>query len=86
MSSYYFTTNDRRATDSAADDMINEGGAIRQPSRRETEAVFSRLHSPCGRHAHAWHEWLHHPTTLFWTGFATGLAISLLENHPEEQA
>ncbi|WP_395746976.1 hypothetical protein [Prosthecobacter sp.] len=80
-----FTTDYRRTTASAAEDMINEGGAIRQPSMREAKAVFSRLHGPCSCHAHAWRDWLHNPTTMFWTGFATGLAISLLENHPHEK-
>lgn len=79
-----FTSNYRRTTESAADDMINEGGAIRQPTMREAAAAFSRLHSPCSCHAHAWCGWLHNPTAMFWTGFATGLAISLFETHPDE--
>ncbi len=64
----------------AADAMISEGGALRQPSRRDTEAAYSRLNKPCGYHfACLWSEWLHNPVAMFWTGFATGLAVSLLE-------
>lgn len=81
-----FTSDYRRSTDAAAENMINEGGAIRQPSMREDRAAYSRLHSPCSCHAYSWREWLHNPTAMFWTGFATGLALSLLDNRTHERA
>lgn len=65
----------RRTTEMAADAMINEGGAIHQPSRAESEAGLAHLRQPRLGH---WQEMLT-PTTAFWTGFATGLAVSLLE-------
>lgn len=75
-------------TELAADAMISEGGAIRQPSKRDAEAAFARLSKPCGWHFHLWKEWVHNPVAMFWTGFATGLAVSLLEraNHPTMRA
>ncbi len=75
-------------TELAADAMISEGGALKQPSRRDTEAVYARLTKPCGWHSALWSEWLHNPAAMFLTGFATGLAVSLLEraNHPNTRA
>lgn len=69
----------RPSTELAVDAMISEGGAIRQPSMRDTKAVFARLNRPCGSFSISLHEWMHNPTAMFWTGFATGLAISLLD-------
>ena len=67
-------------TELAADAMISEGGALQKPSRRDTEAASARLNNACGDHfAYLWSEWLHNPAAIFWTGFATGLAVSLLE-------
>ena len=68
----------RPTTELAVDAMISEGGAIRQPSMRDTQAVFARIKRPCGSFSSSLHEWMHNPTAMFWTGFATGLAISLL--------
>lgn len=72
----------RRTTELEADAMINEGGAIRQPSMRDAEAAFARLNTPCSCLPRGWRPFLHNRTNLFWAGFATGLAISLLEKHP----
>ena len=63
----------RRTTEMAADAMINEGGAIAQPSRAESEAELHHL-----RHSSSW-PGAFTPAMAFWTGFATGLAVSLLE-------
>lgn len=75
-------------TELAADAMISEGGAIRQPSKRDAEAAFARLGKPCRWHSHVWNEWAHNPAAMFLTGFAAGLAVSLLEraNHPNTRA
>jgi hypothetical protein len=75
--------NYRRTTELEADAMINEGGAIRQPSLEEAEAAFAHVNPPCGGRSNQWREWLDNPTAMFWTGFATGLALSLLEKHPD---
>lgn len=63
----------------AADAMISEGGAIHQPSMRETRTSYARLDKPCRRFSTLWHDWVHNPTAMFWTGFATGLTLSLLD-------
>lgn len=75
-------------TELASDAMISEGGAIRQPSKRDAEAAFARLSQPCSWHFYLWKDWVHNPVAMFWTGFATGLAVSLLEraNHPITRA
>ncbi|MBE2287040.1 MAG: hypothetical protein IAE77_26525 [Prosthecobacter sp.] len=66
-----------RTTELEAEAMVNEGGAIRQPTVLHPEEPPTS-----GRHAtSAWRGLLHDPTTMFWTGFATGLAFSLLERH-----
>ena len=77
-----------QTTELAADAMISEGGAIRQPSMRDAKAVFARLNKPYGCHSALWSEWVHNPAAMFWTGFATGLVVSLLEraNHRDIQA
>jgi len=75
-------------TELAADAMISEGGALRQPTKREAEAAFARLNRSCWSHSNLWSAWLHNPAAMFWTGFATGLAVALLEraNQPGTQA
>jgi hypothetical protein len=72
----------------AVDAMISEGGALRQPSMRDTKEVFARLGRPCRSFSASLHEWMHNPTAMFWTGFATGFAISLLDKaaHAEPHA
>ncbi|MGV3663190.1 MAG: hypothetical protein ACO1TE_23665 [Prosthecobacter sp.] len=66
----------RRSTEMAAEDMISEGAPLRQPSKADSEAALARAR----RHGFT-RGWQHMitPTTAFWTGFATGLAVSLLE-------
>jgi len=81
----HLVPNYRRTTELASDAMINEGGAIGQPSMREAEAVYARLHKPRSYLGPRWREMLNNPTAMFWTGFATGLAISLLDNHRDEK-
>lgn len=76
-----FITNYRRSTELEADAMVSEGGAIRQPSMRDAEAVYARLNKPCSCHRGQWREMLRRPMNVFWAGFATGLAIAMLENH-----
>jgi|GEM_PF-5021806 len=78
----------RPTTDLAVDAMISEGGAIRQPSMRDTKAVLARIHKPSGIFSTSLHQWTHNPTAMFWTGFATGLAISLFDKaaHTESHA
>lgn len=63
----------------AANAMINEGGAIRQPSGKDSETALTLLNQPHG----GWESLrrkMQNPTTVFWTAFATGIAISLLED------
>lgn len=70
-----------RSTELEAEAMINEGGAIRQPTvlhPEEPPAAGGR------RTASVWRGFLHDPSAVFWTGFATGLAFSLLEKRPTE--
>lgn len=60
----------------AAEDMISEGVPLSQPSKAESQAALARSAR------HAWSRQFHDmitPTTAFWTGFATGLAVSLLD-------
>lgn len=60
----------------AAEDMISEGAPLRQPTKAESQAALARASR------HVWSRQLHDmvtPTTAFWTGFATGLAVSLLD-------
>lgn len=60
----------------AAEDMISEGAPLRQPSKAESQAALVRASR------HAWSRQFYDlvtPTTAFWTGFAAGLAVSLLE-------
>lgn len=66
----------RRSTEMAAEDMISEGGALRQPSAAESQAALARA----SRRAW-WHQWhkVFTPTTAFWTGVAAGLGVALLE-------
>jgi hypothetical protein len=70
-----FITGNPGTTDTGANAMINEGGAIQQPSRTDSEAALTFLNQPQGRWESLWRE-AHSPTTVFWTAFATGLAIS----------
>lgn len=72
----------RRTTELEADAMVNEGGAIRQPSMAASEEAYTHLIEHTARNESSWRAVFHNPTTLFWTGFATGLALSLLEKHP----
>lgn len=86
-----FVPNYLLTTEMAADAMISEGGAIHQPSMREARATYARLDKSFGRCSalwHVWHEWVHNPTAMFWTGFATGLTLSLLDKafHPPPRA
>jgi hypothetical protein len=80
--------NYRHITELAANAMVSEGGAIRQPSMRDTEAVYARLHHPCGSFSATVREWMQNPAAMFWTGFVTGVAFSLLNatNRPDTQA
>ena len=66
--------------------MISEGGAIRQPSMKDARADFARLTHSSSYHPGRWGEILRRPMSLFWAGFATGLAIAMLENHTHEHA
>ncbi|MDB6006795.1 MAG: hypothetical protein JWR15_3782 [Prosthecobacter sp.] len=66
--------------------MVNEGGAIRQPSRRDAEEVFARLNKPCSCRSSMWREMLQHPANVFLAGFATGFAIGLLQNRTHVRA
>lgn len=61
------------------DAMINEGGAIRQPTMHDTEVAYEHLRDSRHCHVPAWRDCLQSPTAMFWTSFATGVAISLLE-------
>ncbi len=81
-----FITNYRRSTDLEAEAMINEGGAIRQPTMRDAEKAFARLNKPCSCRPSLWREMLHRPMNMFWAGFATGLAIALFQNRPYGKA
>lgn len=74
----HLTPHYRPTTDLAVDAMISEGGAIRQPSMRDSKAVLARIRKPPAIFS-SLHQWAHNPTAMFWTGFATGLAISLLD-------
>lgn len=75
------TKNYHRRTDLEADAMINEGGAVQQPSMKEAEAAFARLNKPCSCRAGLWREMLSKPMNMFWAGFAAGLAIAMCQNH-----
>jgi hypothetical protein len=83
-----FVPNYLQTTEMAADAMISEGGAIQQPSMQDARAIRARLDKSCVHHSAFWHEWVQNPTAMFWTGFATGLAISLLDraSHPDPHA
>jgi hypothetical protein len=70
----------RRTTELEADAMVNEGGALRQPSMRASMEALSHLNFPSGRRESSWKSLLHDPTAMFWAGFATGVAVSLLEH------
>lgn len=78
----------RHTTELAADAMVSEGGAIRQPTMRDTKAVYARLHHPSGGFSATVREWMQNPTTMFWTGLVTGLVISRLHQatRPDTQA
>lgn len=71
-----------RTTEMEAEAMVNEGGAIRQPTVLHPEEPHTRHGRDGGTAATAWRGFLHDPTAVFWTGFATGLAFSLLEKRP----
>ncbi len=70
----------KQDTDLAAEAMISEGGALRQPSHDESDATLARVlrhhHSP--RHPSGWN-WLNSPTMMFFIGCATGIVLSLVE-------
>ncbi|MDI1312867.1 hypothetical protein [Prosthecobacter sp.] len=80
--------NYRHTTELAADAMISEGGAIRQPTMRDAQAVYARLHTPCGGFSAALREWVQNPAAMFLTGLATGLALALINQkiHRDTQA
>jgi hypothetical protein len=67
-----FIARNPGTTDTAANAMINEGGAIQQPSRTDAETALTFLNQPQGRWESLWRE-ADSPTTVFWTAFATGL-------------
>lgn len=85
----HFVPNYLLTTEMEAEAMISEGGAIQQPSMQDARATYARLDRSLGRWAALCHEWMHNPAAMFWTGFATGLAFSLLDSkahHPHPRA
>lgn len=62
----------------AAEAMINEGGAIHQPSRAAADEELQQLRRP--HLAVRWGKMLR-PNSAFWAGFFAGLAVSLLDRH-----
>ena len=84
----HFAPNYLQTTEMAADSMISEGGAIQQPTMKDAAAMYARLDKLRCHPSALWREWTQNPTAMFWTGFATGVAISLLNKakHPETHA
>ncbi|WP_395740934.1 hypothetical protein [Prosthecobacter sp.] len=78
------TPNYRRSTEMEAEAMINEGGAIRQPSMREADRALAHLRAPGVRPF--WVKYLPSPVTVFFASFATSLVVALLINRPHEKA
>ncbi len=74
-----FVPNYLQTTELAADAMISEGGAIQQPRMQDAAAMCARLDKLRCHPSAFWREWTTNPMAMFWTGLATGLAISLLK-------
>lgn len=78
----------RRDTDMAAEAMISEGGALRQPSQEESAAALAQARRHSAYHASDESPWrgMPHPLSLFLAGVGTGLVISLLTRGRQHQA
>ena len=74
-----FVPNYLQTTELAADAMISEGGAIQQTTMHDAAAMCARLDKLRCNPSAFWREWTANPMAMFWTGLATGLAISLLK-------
>lgn len=71
----------RQDTDMAAEAMISEGGALRQPPLTGADAAIARAASKrrgSSRFPNIL-KWLDHPSSMFWIGCATGLALAILD-------
>ena len=64
----------RRSTDMAAEAMINEGGALRQPTLDQSEHELRHLRIP---YRNLRWENIMTPKTAFWTGVALGVILVL---------
>ena len=64
----------------AAEAMMSEGGALRQPSQEESATALTRARIRPDQHAHDESAWLGMslPLGLFFAGVGTDLVISLL--------
>jgi hypothetical protein len=61
----------------AAEAMISEGGALRQPSQEQSEAALAQVRENPVYRPLPWQS-LSYPAVMFLAGLATGLLISLL--------